>query len=59
VKAAFNNGTSSTFEGVCLYRGANQNPSTFEIFLYQGESATNSSGVILRSHKWVRVGVPC
>jgi hypothetical protein len=39
VKAVFNNGTSSSFTGVNLYRGAN--------FI-----ATNSAGVILRSHRW-------
>jgi hypothetical protein len=59
VKAIFNNGTNSSFDGVCLYRGANFDPNTFEVFVPQGFTATNPTGAILRSHKWVRPTEPC
>jgi hypothetical protein len=50
VKAVFNRGTSPNFTGVILYRGANFTQP--EICVPQGFTATNSAGVILRSHQW-------
>jgi hypothetical protein len=59
VKAIYNHGTSSTYDGVCLYRGPNQDPNTVEIFVPQGATATSTTGTKLRSHKWVRPTDPC
>ncbi|WP_367139133.1 peptidase inhibitor family I36 protein [Saccharothrix sp. HUAS TT1] len=57
VKAIYNRGTSTAYDGVCLYRGANY--TSPEIWVPQGASAINSTGVILRSHRWVRPSDPC
>ncbi len=57
VKAIYNHGTSTAFDGVCLYRGANY--TGFEVFVPQGSTATNPTGAILRSHRWVRPVDPC
>ncbi|NUT96500.1 MAG: hypothetical protein HOY78_31175 [Saccharothrix sp.] len=57
VKAIYNNGTSSEYDGVCLYRGANY--TSPEVWVPQGAQATNSTGVILRSHKWTRPSENC
>lgn len=55
--AIYNHGASSTFAGVCVYRGANY--TDVAVFVPQGLTATNEFGEILRSHKWVRPGVAC
>jgi hypothetical protein len=57
VKAIYNHGTSTIYDGVCLYRGANY--TSFEVFVPQGSTATNSTGAILQSHRWVRPTDPC
>lgn len=57
VKAIYNNGRSTAYDGVCLYRGANY--TSPEIWVPQRATATNSTGVVLRSHRWTRPSESC
>jgi hypothetical protein len=57
VKAVYNNGTSPSYAGVCLYRGANY--TSFEVFVAQGGTKTFVISPLLRSHKWIRPGESC
>ncbi|GAA1615311.1 hypothetical protein GCM10009679_19660 [Saccharothrix algeriensis] len=57
VKAIVNNGTSTTYDGVCLYQGANY--SNAQVWVAQGYGLTDATGWTLRSHRWVRPTDPC
>jgi hypothetical protein len=57
VKAVYNNGTSTAYAGVCLYRGANN--TSFEVFVPQGETRTFAISPLLRSHKWTSSQASC
>ncbi|MDR7276402.1 peptidase inhibitor family I36 protein [Catenuloplanes atrovinosus] len=58
VRAAYNNGQSTAYDVVCLYRNANY--SGGYLFLFQrGDSWTSSSGVFTRSHRWLAPTTPC
>lgn len=57
VKAVYNNGTSTIYAGVCLYRGANY--TAFETFVPRGGTKTFVISSLLRSHKWIRSSESC
>jgi len=57
VKAIYNNGTSSSFSGVCLY--ANANYSHWLYYVPQGQQFVTSPQYIVRSHRWVSSGNAC
>jgi hypothetical protein len=57
VKAVYNNGTSTIYAGVCLYRGANH--TAFETFVPRAGTKTFAISPLLRSHKWVRSSESC
>jgi len=58
VQASYNNGTSSTYAGVCMYPAANYGGNT-AYYLNQGQAASGFPGVKIRSHKWVRTYAGC
>ncbi|SFR24833.1 hypothetical protein SAMN04488564_10896 [Lentzea waywayandensis] len=57
VKAIYNNGTSSSFSGVCLY--ANANYSHWLYYVPQGQQYVPGPQYIVRSHRWVSSGNEC
>lgn len=56
VRSIFNNGTSSSYAGVALYRGANYQ--SFYWCVPQGV-LRNDENVYLRSHRWVGSATGC
>lgn len=56
VWAVYNNGTSQSYAGVCLYAGANY--ANWQIWVARGVSVSGLPGVKIRSHKWV-TGTSC
>jgi peptidase inhibitor family I36 len=56
VWAVYNNGTSTSYAGVCLY--ANANYTNWQIWVARGVSVGGLPGVRIRSHKWV-TGTTC
>jgi hypothetical protein len=58
VRAAYNAGTSSAYDVVCLYRNANYSSGAFYLF-QGGDSWTSSAGISLRSHRWLNPSTPC
>lgn len=58
VRAIKNSGTSSSYDIVCLYTGANYTGSAVLAFQGGGEW-TSSSGIFLRSHRWRSPSQPC
>ncbi|GHJ48287.1 hypothetical protein Cs7R123_56290 [Catellatospora sp. TT07R-123] len=57
VKAVYNNGTSASYDGVCLFQGANY--VTAKVWVEQGAWGSDPTGWSLRSHKWTRPTDPC
>ncbi|MCS7477675.1 peptidase inhibitor family I36 protein [Umezawaea endophytica] len=57
VKAIYNNGTSSSYSGVCLY--ANANYTHWLYYVPQGQTYVPGPQYIVRSHRWVSSGNAC
>ena len=57
VKAIYNNGTSSSYSGVCLY--ANANYTHWLYYVPQGQTYVPGTQYIVRSHRWVSSGNAC